>query len=133
MRVEPSRRSPHAGSVGHVLRLLLVLVLALAGLSIAPTAAHAADTDVVAIPDANFKAAINRALGGGRPVDQDVTVADAAAVTTMATTRFTGGIADLTGAEALTGLTTLQLPTSSSDSNTFTDLTPLAGLPRSPP
>jgi Leucine-rich repeat (LRR) protein len=127
MRVEPSRRSPRSGAVGHTLSLLVALLVAVSGLSIAPTAAHAADTDVVVIPDANLKAAINRALGGGRADDQDVTVADAALVRTVATSRFPGPVADLRGMEALTGLTTFQLPTNV-QGNTFTDLTPLAGL-----
>ena len=128
MRVVVPMPGARLRSVRALVGLVTAVVITVAGLTVTPTAATAADTDVVAIPDANLKAAINRALGGGRAIDQDVTVADAAAVTTLATNRFTGGVADLTGAQALTGLTSLQLPASTQFSNTFTDLTPLAGL-----
>ncbi|WP_345528078.1 leucine-rich repeat domain-containing protein [Nocardioides endophyticus] len=93
-------------------------------------AAHAADPGVVDIPDPVLKAAINRTLAAVtfEPHDdaQPVTVEEAALVTTLATSRFTGPVADLTGVQALTNLTTFQLP--ANQTNTFTDLSPLTGL-----
>jgi Leucine-rich repeat (LRR) protein len=106
------------------------LLVAVAGLGIVPAAAHAADPGIVDIPDPVLKAAINRTLASVtfEPHDdaQPVTVEEAALVTTMATSRFTGPVADLTGVQALTNLTTFQLP--ATQTNTFTDLTPLTGL-----
>ncbi|GAB3199610.1 hypothetical protein GCM10027062_16750 [Nocardioides hungaricus] len=118
---------PRRAASRRLVSLVLALLVALAGLASAPLAAHAAGTDVVTIPDANLKAAINKALGGGRTPDQDVTEADAAAVTTLTATAFTGPIGDLRGVEALTNLTSFQMPLTV-QGNTFTDLTPLAGL-----
>lgn len=135
MPVPPFPSSPHRDRVRRVRALLAHLtaaVLAVAvvagGLTLASPSARAAEpTDVVAFPDATLKAAVNRTLGGGRADDQDVTVADAARVTTIAGTRFSGAVADLTGLESLTGLTSFSMPTTV-QGNTFTDLTPLAGL-----
>jgi Leucine-rich repeat (LRR) protein len=130
MRVEPSRRSPKSVPVGHVISLVLAFLVAVAGLSIVPAAAHAADPGLVDIPDPVLKAAINRTLASVtfEPHDdaQPVTVEEAALVTTIATSRFTGPVADLTGVQALTNLVTFQLP--ATQTNTFTDLSPLAGL-----
>jgi len=130
MRVETSRRSPRPGPVGHVLSLVLAALVAVAGLSIVPAAAHAADPGIVDIPDPVLRAAINRTLASVtfEPHDdaQPVTVEEAALVSTVATSRFTGPVADLTGVQALTNLTTFQLP--ATQANTFTDLSPLAGL-----
>ena len=130
MRVEPSRRSPRSSPVRHVISLILAALVALAGLTVVPAAAHAADPGIVDIPDPVLKAAINRTLASVtfEPHNdaQPVTVEEAALVTTLATSRFTGPVADLTGVQALTNLTTFQLP--ATQTNTFTDLSPLTGL-----
>jgi internalin A len=98
----------------------LLFVLATAA---APQAARAADGDAVRIPDAPLKAAINAALGAGRPSDQEVTVAEARTITSL-TASGEDGVSSLVGAEALTGLKNL---TVSADRG-LTDVTPLAGL-----
>jgi hypothetical protein len=88
----------------------------------APTAASAADTDVVNIPDANLKAGLNRVIPGHTPTS-DITVAEAATVTRVAD--FPGGVADLTGMQAFTNLQQFH---DEAFGNTFTDLSPLSGL-----
>jgi Leucine-rich repeat (LRR) protein len=127
MRVLQTQRG---GGLRRPLRALVGLAAAMmivgGGLVAGPAAAYAADSDVVNIPDANLKAAINRTLTN-RPLDQGVTVADAAAVTTITASDITGPIGDLTGLAALTNLTTFQMPTNLSE-NGYSDLTPLSDL-----
>ncbi len=92
-----------------------------------PSAAHAADTDVVTIPDANLKARLNARLGSGRPATQDITVGEAASLT--GTYSLTGPFADLTGLEAFVNVRGLTIAgISTSQASTFTSLAPLAGL-----
>ena len=60
----------------------------------APSApAHAADTDIVNIPDAKLKQELNKDIGAGRTATQDITVGEAAAFT--GTLSLAGPIADL--------------------------------------
>jgi hypothetical protein len=106
----------------------VAFVLSLAVLIALPQAAQAAD--VVDVPDANFKAALNTAIaatdGTTRTPDQDITPAEAQAVTTIDTGVVEGApIATLTGLEAFTNVTTLTLIHFGS---TVTDLRPIGSL-----
>lgn len=122
------RRAAFAG-VATALALAGGLPLAPARLPLAPVAAHAADSDLVTIPDANLKARLNALLGSGRPATQDVTVGEAASLTSSYS--LTGPFADLTGLEALTNVTGLTIAgTTTRTASTFTSLAPLAGLTR---
>ncbi|MBO0883126.1 MAG: leucine-rich repeat domain-containing protein, partial [Mycobacterium sp.] len=85
------------------------------------SSADAAGTDVVNIPDANLKAALNAELG--HAADQDITEADALTVTRVLSAP--GPIADLTGLQAFPNLAEFD---DRARGNTFTDLTPLSGL-----
>lgn len=110
--------------------LVLTVVPAIApssGLTIAPTAARAADTDVVDIPDAKLKQELNKDIGPGRTATQDITVGEAAAFT--GTLSLPGPIADLTGLEAFTNTTQLFVTgISTKAKSTFTSVAPLAGM-----
>jgi hypothetical protein len=122
----PAPRTRHTVVALLAATALFTAVPALApvsGLTLAPTAAHAADSDVVSIPDANLKAKLNTALGGGRTATQDITVGEAAAKT--GSLSLTGPFADLTGLQAFTNATSLSLRGAG---NTFTTLAPVAGL-----
>ena len=92
-----------------------VLVVA----SIAFAALAAEDDTVVDIPDPALRAAIESALD--KEADAPITVAEMESLTSLGATRT--GIADLTGLEHATGLTTLALW-----GNRIRDVTPLAGL-----
>ncbi len=74
---------------------------------------------VVAIPDANLRAAFEAALGKASGVP--ITRAEMATLDSLTATKK--GISDLTGLEFATNLTWLNLA-----SNNITDITPLAGL-----
>lgn len=103
------------------------LSLAPAPLPLAPVTAHAADSDVVNIPDANLKARLNARLGSSRPATQDITVGEAASL--FGSYSLTGPFADLTGLEALTNATGITIAgTTARTASTFTTLAPLAGL-----
>lgn len=110
--------------------LVLTVVPAVAptsGLPIAPTAAHAADTDVVNIPDAKLKEELNKDIGPGRTATQDITVGEAAAFTDRLL--LAGPIADLTGLEAFTNAWDLWITgVSTTTKSTFTSVAPLAGM-----
>jgi hypothetical protein len=122
----PGRRATFAG-VAVALALTGGSTLAPAQLPLAPVAAHAADTDVVNIPDANLKARLNSRLGSGRSATQDITVGEAASLTS--TYSLTGPFADLTGLEAFTNMRSLTIAGSTAiTASTFTSLAPLAGL-----
>ncbi|MCR1783951.1 leucine-rich repeat domain-containing protein [Nocardioides carbamazepini] len=130
-RHRPERHDEHDRATGlHPISppaLLVVLVAVLSAMLAAPSA-HAAPGDIVAIPDANLKAAINARLG--HPADQDVTEADALSVTAIDASSI-GPLGDLTGLEAFTNLTSLATRALMvTDPNTVTDLSPLAGLSR---
>lgn len=97
------------------------------GLTIAPTAARAAETDAVNIPDATLKARLNAKISAARPANQDITVAEAAAL--AGTLSIAGPIGDLTGLEAFTNVTTLSITGfSGTTKSTFTSVAPLAGM-----
>lgn len=118
-------RRSHRLLLTGVVATLLGLVLGLGGF--APSAARAADTDVVTIPDANLKKRLNARICCGRPADQDITVGEAAALT--GTHSLAGPFADLTGLEAFKNVTTLTISgTSATTKSTFTSLAPLAGM-----
>lgn len=122
----PGRRAAFAG-VAMALALTGGLTLAPAQLPLAPVAAHAADTDIVNIPDANLKARLNSRLGSGRLATQDITVGEAASLTS--TYSLTGPFADLTGLEAFTNVRGITISgISARQASTFTSLAPLAGL-----
>jgi hypothetical protein len=110
--------------------LVLSVVPALApssGSTIAPSAARAADTDVVDIPDAKLKEELNKDIGAGRTATQDITVGEAAAFT--GTLSLKGPIADLTGLEAFTNTTVLNITgITVAAKSTFTSVAPLAGM-----
>lgn len=95
----------------------------------APSPAHAARTDVVTIPDARLKEALNAVIaantGTTRPATQDITVEEAQLVTTVTSTRVRGPITTLTGLEAFTNLTQFQ---TGRTGNTYSSLEPLRGL-----
>ena len=116
----PPERAPHP--LRALVFALIAVLTALAGLTIIPSAAHAADGDVVTIPDPSVKAAANVALGGGRPADQDITVSEAKTVNAL---RIEGQLADLAGLQAFTNLTSIQAV---NNPNPVSDLTPLSGL-----
>lgn len=107
-------------------RLVAVLLVAAA---IAPASASAGVADVVTIPDARLKEAINAVLsassGTTRPATQDITAAEAETVTAVASARVRGPIADLTGLEAFTNLTSFATVRTG---NTYSSLEPLRGL-----
>src|SRR5262245_48098269 len=99
-------RVPQSSAAIFIALLVLTVVPALApssGLTIAPTAARAADTDIVNVPDAKLKEGLNKAIGAGRTATQDITVGEAAAFT--GTLSLAGPIANLTGLEAFTNTT----------------------------
>lgn len=110
--------------------LVLTVVPAIApssGLTFAPTAARAADTDVVSVPNAKLKEELNKDIGPGRTATQDITVGEAAAFT--GTLSLAGPIADLTGLEAFTKTTILNITgASATTKSTFTSVAPLAGM-----
>lgn len=128
--LRPKPRTRHTLIAMLAALLMLTAAPAIAptsGLTIAPTAAHAADTDVVNIPDAKLKEELNKDIGAGRTATQDITVGEAAAFT--GTLSLAGPIADLTGLEAFTNVTTLNITgVSSAQLNTFTSVAPLAGM-----
>ncbi len=100
---------------------------AMALMLLAPVTARAADTDVVTIPDANLKARLNARIGSGRAATQDITVGEAAGLSS--TYSLTGPFADLTGLEAFVNVRGLTIAgISASQSSTYTSLAPLAGL-----
>ena len=72
----------------------------------------------VHIPDPALRAAVERALG--KEPDAPITVAEMESLTSL---DASGGVADLTGLEHASGLTTLDL-----DNNQIADVTPLADL-----
>ncbi|MDQ2630987.1 MAG: hypothetical protein M3Y75_08450 [Actinomycetota bacterium] len=97
------------------------------GLTITPSPARAADTDVVLIPDANLKKRLNARISTSRPATQDITVGEALAVT--GTMSLAGPFADLTGLEAFKNVTGLSITGfSATTKSTFTSLAPLAGM-----
>lgn len=107
----------------------VALALVVTGLTLAQSAYS---DDTVNIPDPNLLTAVNAAIAvevpgnAGRAPAAEVTTAEAAQVTTLLA-QFTSGVAigDLTGLQAFSNLTSLQLV---GPGNTFTDLTPLSGL-----
>jgi hypothetical protein len=101
-----------------VVSVLLGLALPLAGATITASAASA--DDAVTIPDTNLLAAIDTFFG--EPAGTPITVAQAQSTTGLTVSVPVG---DLTGLQSFPNLTTLLL---SGSNNTFTDLTPLAGL-----
>ena len=118
-------RRSHRLVLTGVAAMLLGLVLGLGGF--APSTARAADTDVVTIPDANLKKRLNARISTSRPAAQDITVGEAAALT--GTHSLAGPFGDLTGLEAFTNVTTLNITgTSTTTKSTFTSLAPLAGM-----
>lgn len=122
----PGRRAAFAG-VTAALALTGGLTLAPVQSPLAPVLAHAADTDVVNVPDANLKARLNSRIGSGRTATQDITVGEAASLT--GTYSLTGPFADLTGLEAFTNVRGLTIAgISAAQASTFTSLAPLAGL-----
>lgn len=128
LRPKPRARHILIAMLGALLTLTAAPAIApTSGLTIAPTAAHAADTDVVNIPDAKLKQELNKDIGAGRTATQDITAGEAAAFT--GTLSLAGPIADLTGLEAFTNATKLSITGSSeSTKSTFTSLAPLAGM-----
>jgi Collagen triple helix repeat (20 copies) len=123
-------RVPQSLAAMLIALLVLTVVPAIAPssrLTIAPTAARAADTDIVNIPDAKLKQELNKDIGPGRTATQDITVGEAAAFT--GTLSLAGPIADLTGLEAFTNATTLSITGfSATTKSTFTSVAPLAGM-----
>ena len=118
-------RRSHRLVLTGVVATLLGLVLGLGG--VAPSTAHAADTDVVTIPDANLKKRLNARISTSRPAAQDITVGEAAALT--GTHSLGGPFADLTGLEAFKNVTALNITgISTTTKSTFTSLAPLAGM-----
>jgi hypothetical protein len=122
---------PGARAVSAILGASVLLMAApalapVSGLTLSPPAAHAADTDVVSIPDANLKAKLNAKLSASRSPTADITVGDAKTAT--GTLTVAGSVADLTGLEAFVNVTTLTLSGVNATANTFTSLQPLAGL-----
>jgi Protein of unknown function (DUF3616) len=115
--------------------LLLSALMAASAAVMAAPPAHAEGTDIVSIPDANLKAAINKALSRS-DLTSDITVTDAASLTRVSMTSATGPVSDLTGVEALTNVTRFEMPcvksglTCNSDRtyNSVTDLSPLLGM-----
>ena len=108
-----------------------VAVLAV-GLSVAPTAqpaARAADTVTVLLPDPTVRSAVNAALsvrlGSGRDADQEVTVAEAATLTSLTVPDADDRASSLVGLEAFTSLTALDVV----GDRELRDVAPLAGLP----
>ena len=128
MWVTSSFRTPGTQFGRALLGLLTALMVVVAGLTVAAPA-RAADTDVVAIPDANLKAAANASIaqisGTTRTPTQDITEAEARLATGIANTQFPGPVADLTGLQAFTNLTQLLV---NQPGSTFSDLSPIASL-----
>jgi hypothetical protein len=129
MRDLHSRRSAASRSAGPLVSVLLALLVATGATLVAPSPARAADTDVVLIPDARLKEAINATIaastGATRPATQDVTVGEASLVTNIASARVRGAITDLTGLEAFPNLTVFATVRTG---NTYASLEPLRGL-----
>jgi hypothetical protein len=131
MRDLPFLRSAIVRPTGALAAVLLTFGVMTAapvvpGLPLAPPAAHAADAAVVNIPDADLKAALNGAIGAGRPATQDITEAEAQSVNGLL--ELAGPFTDLRGLEAFTNATDLTLGDDGVTPNTFTSLGPLAGL-----
>ncbi|HET6999016.1 MAG TPA: leucine-rich repeat domain-containing protein [Solirubrobacterales bacterium] len=130
LALRPKPRARHTLIAMLAALLMLTGVPAIAptsGLTIAPTAADAAETDVVNIPDAILKARLNALISDSRPADQDITVGEATAFTDMLS--MAGPIADLTGLEAFTNVTELSITgVAAATKSTFTSLEPLAAM-----
>lgn len=123
-RVDPPlTRWPQA----RIIALLLAALLSMSVLVMAAPRAQADSTDIVSMPDANLKAAVNAALGGGRAPDADFTYADVSRFTSLTVGSATATIDDLTGLEAFVSLTQFTISSQAQD-NDFADLTPLQGL-----
>jgi hypothetical protein len=130
--VQNGKRSTPCHTTATRARRLLAPATALLALLLTsfPPPSLGADAPTVDIPDRSLLAAINAAIGVEEDVTrapaQDVTTADVAGMTTLPA-QFTAGLAigDLTGLQAFTNLTSIQLV---GPGNTFTDLTPLSGL-----
>ncbi len=127
IRRAPSPRVPSAGRAAiAALVLVLVAALAVAGVSLAPSRAGAADPGaLVELPDATVKAAVNAALGSGREPGQEVTAAEAESLTSLTVPAAEEPASSLEGLQAFTHLTTLNV----TGGRELTDVSPLAGLP----
>lgn len=121
-------------TVRRLLTVTVSVVLLMTGLALASApASFAADTDVVAIPDATLKRGVNAALGATRDPAQDVTEAEARSLSALTVASDVGapgslgdpGVGDLTGLEAFTGLRTLSVVAA----RRLTDASPLTALP----
>ncbi|MGC5816090.1 leucine-rich repeat domain-containing protein [Clostridium perfringens] len=79
-------------------------------------------SEIANIPDANLKAALNKAIDSNRPDTQDITVSELNSLT--GELNFNNkNISDLTGIENCTGITALRLA-----HNTISNISPLANL-----
>lgn len=128
LRAKPRARRTLTALLAALSMLAAAPVIApTSGLAIAPTAAHAAETDVVNVPDAKLKEELNKDIGPGRTATQNITVGEAAAFT--GTLSLAGPIADLTGLEAFTNTPILNITgAGATTKSTFTSVAPLAGM-----
>lgn len=120
-RYESQVSESPAGILYAALPLALVLaVSAFAPESIAQEAGTAPSAQAAAIPDANLRAALEKALG--KATGETITVAELQAMSGDLDLRELG-IADLSGLELVTGVTAIHL-----GANAITDVSPLSGL-----
>lgn len=126
---------PQAGkrrTASHPRRIIgafVVFALAIAALIAMPQAASAAD--VVAVPDANFRAVLNSAIasatGTTRTADQTITTGDAATVTSIESygDGTAASVDDFTGVQAFPNLTSVSVY----NAGDTISLAPFAGTP----
>ncbi|MDO8211626.1 lamin tail domain-containing protein [Conexibacter sp. CPCC 206217] len=138
--VTPSSRSPRGhrartrlpSQARRLASALLALVLLAVALTATSGTAFAAPTDPVTVPDASFKAVMNKAIASAtsttRTPEQTITEADAETVTTLDDQDYDAPtISDFTGAEALKNVTSFSL---ARPSGSASSLQPFAGLTR---
>ena len=124
--MDPERyKSPMTAAAAEILHAVLPLALVLAVCAFAPEsnaqeAGTAPSAQAATIPDANLRAALEKALG--KATGETITAAELQAMSGDLDLRELG-IADLSGLELVTGITAIHLGV-----NAITDVSPLGGL-----
>lgn len=117
-------------AVAALVAALLTGMLTVTGLVAGASPASAADTDLVHVPDPEWRAVLNKAIATSRAPDAPITVADAKKPTRLSNSdRRT--ITDFTGVEAFVNVTLVGVtgkPASEGTPSSAGDLTPWAAL-----
>lgn len=120
-------------AVAALVAALLTGLLTATGLVAGASPASAADTDLVHVPDPEWRAVLNKAISSSRAPDAPITVGEALAVTTINVTANADRrtITDFTGVEAFTNVTNVSVGGKRATAGpvpTVSDLTPWAAL-----